>query len=185
MSARLSDSHEADRTEGDPPLLVLIGGAPGVGKSAVAREALRRLDRCVWLDGDDLWRMNPFVNDEGMRRMVMRNVVAVLQSFMRGSFEYVLFSWVLHLDSVVDAILSAVLPPGGEARCFSLVCDEQTLLDRLASDPGRSTDPALALDRLRATRRQTRMEIVDTEGRGAVDVAEALVKSLSAPPRSR
>ncbi|WP_418717653.1 hypothetical protein [Bilophila wadsworthia] len=41
--------------------LILVGGAMGVGKSAVCRELLRQLTPGVWLDGDWCWNMNPFV----------------------------------------------------------------------------------------------------------------------------
>ena len=38
--------------------LILVGGAMGVGKSAVCRELLRQLTPGVWLDGDWCWNMN-------------------------------------------------------------------------------------------------------------------------------
>ena len=41
--------------------LILVGGAMGVGKSAVCRELLRQLTPGVRLDGDWCWNMNPFV----------------------------------------------------------------------------------------------------------------------------
>ena len=54
--------------------LVFIGGAPGVGKSTVANELLSRAGNSVWLDGDDLWRVQPFIVNEVTKDMVEKNM---------------------------------------------------------------------------------------------------------------
>jgi len=91
-----------DRIHEDMTHLILIGGAPGVGKSTVARKIFTHLDNCVWLDGDNLWRMNPFIVNEKTKQMVERNIHYVLRSFIKEDFSYVLFTWVLHLNQLLN-----------------------------------------------------------------------------------
>jgi predicted ABC-type ATPase len=69
--------------------LVFIGGAPGVGKSRIASELLGRLDHCVWLDRDDLWRMHPFLVNDTTKNMVEHNIQFVLRSFVQTGFSVV------------------------------------------------------------------------------------------------
>ena len=40
--------------------LIIINGAPGAGKSVVGNLLFSRLDNSTFLDGDDVWRINPF-----------------------------------------------------------------------------------------------------------------------------
>jgi predicted ABC-type ATPase len=88
--------------------LVFVGGAPGVGKSSVARELLARLRECVWLDGDDLWRMHPFVVNDTATNMVEHNIQSVLLSFIRTGFSVVIFTWVLHDKAIIDRLRQGI-----------------------------------------------------------------------------
>ncbi len=131
--------------------LIFIGGAPGVGKSTVARRLLVRLDHAVWLNGDDLWRMHPFVVNQATTRMVEANLQLVLGSFVAAGFSYVLFTWVLHDQSIIDRLLNGITDTPFQFSLFTLVCDEETLKSRLTSDTSRCTDTSLALRRLQQT----------------------------------
>ena len=42
------------------PKLILIGGEAWTGKSTCADRLFRRLDNSAWLDGDDVWCVNPW-----------------------------------------------------------------------------------------------------------------------------
>ncbi len=86
--------------------LILVGGAMGVGKSAVCRELLRQLTPGVWLDGDWCWNMNPFVVSEENKRMVLSNITHLLRAYLNNSsYRYVLFCWVMDQPLLFEAVL--------------------------------------------------------------------------------
>ena len=154
--------------------LVLLGGAPGVGKSTVARLLLARLSGCAWLDGDDLWRTNPFRVDDVTRPMVERNIRFVLRNYVHADFRCVIFTWVLHLQPVIDLVLDGLRGLDVTPFPLTLVCDEATLLRRCAGDAGRTTDPKLAARRLRQSRELATTRI-DTTARRPDQIADAVI----------
>jgi hypothetical protein len=153
--------------------LIFIGGAPGIGKSTVAGLLLNNLYDSVWLDGDDLWRMNPFVVDDNTKRMIEKNISFVLNSFLNGHFSYIIFTWVLHLDSITDTILSGFDRAEFDFMHFTLTCDEKTLRDRISNDAGRRTDLSLAINRLNESKK-VKSSKIDTVNKTPSEIAEIL-----------
>jgi len=154
--------------------LVFIGGPPGVGKTTVAKELFSTLDDSVWLDGDDLWRMHPFVVTEATKQMVERNIEFVLRSFLDTGFSYVLLTWVLHYTRIVERLLAGLGGFDFEFLHFTLKCDETTLTERLASDRNRATEVELAFRRLHQCSRVPSVK-VDTVGKRPAEIAEELM----------
>ena len=115
--------------------LYLIGGTMGVGKTTVCRELKNQLHRSVFLDGDWCWDMNPFVVTEETKAMVLDNITAVLGNFLRCSaYDHVIFSWVMHQQSIVDTILGRLDLTDVKVVSVSLVCSREALLQRLYRD---------------------------------------------------
>ena len=157
--------------------LIFIGGAPGIGKSTVAGLLLKDLDNGVWLDGDDLWRMNPFLVDENTKAMVEKNIVFVLNSFLKEHFSYILFTWILHSDSIKDLILSGLGQADFDFMHFTLICDEKTLKERLSIDVQRSTDHSLAIKRLEQSINGKSLKI-DTVNKTPSEIATILINRI-------
>ena len=110
--------------------LILVGGAMGVGKSAVCRELLRQLTPGVWLDGDWCWNMNPFVVSEENKRMVLSNITHLLRAYLdNSSYRYVLFCWVMDQPLLFEAVLGPLRDIPFTSHSFSLVCTEQAVRD--------------------------------------------------------
>lgn len=158
---------------------MLITGAPGIGKSAVARELMSRLPGSAWLDGDDVWRAHPFRVDQTTKAMVVDNIAYVLAGFLKAGYRHAILSWVLHRQETIEDILRLV-----NARCgveyslhvFTLTADEATFRDRWAAG-GRGPVAELALDRLEQSRALATRQ-VDTVGRSPAEIADELAGAV-------
>jgi len=163
--------------------LIFIGGAPGIGKSTVAGLLIKYLENGIWLDGDDLWRMNPFLVDENTKAMVEKNISFVLNSFLKEHFSYILFTWVLHSDSIKDTILSGLDQADFDFMHFTLICDEKTLKERLSTDVERTTDQSLAINRLEQSKHVKSLKI-DTVNKTPPEIASMLKNQIISWPVS-
>jgi len=76
--------------------------------------------------------MNPWEFSEQNKRMVERNISFMLNSFLENdSFEYVILSWVLHSQNLIDTVLDSLNLEDVDIHTYSLVCDETVLEDRM------------------------------------------------------
>jgi len=157
--------------------LIFIGGAPGVGKSEVALELLGLLNNCVWLDADDIWKMNPFVVNSQTTKMTERNIQYLLKSYFECGFSYILFTWVLHCDHLVKKLLNGIRDHDFIFRHFTLICDENTLKERITKDIGRTTDLTLAMKR-RKQALKVKSEKVNTIDMTSNHIANILKEKL-------
>ena len=115
--------------------LYVVGGTMGVGKTTVCQILKRRLANCVFLDGDWCWDMDPFQVTEETRHMVLDNICHLLGNFLRcAAYENVVFCWVLHQQDILDTILSRLPLAGVEVCQVSLLCEEESLRERLGHD---------------------------------------------------
>ena len=115
--------------------LYMIGGTMGVGKTAVCQLLKRQLNHCVFLDGDWCWDMHPFEVNEETKQMVLANIKFLLNSFIQCSvYENIIFCWVMHEQSIIDELLSAIETANCEVKVISLICREESLRERLQKD---------------------------------------------------
>ena len=115
--------------------LYLIGGAMGVGKTAVGQRMKELCDRSVFLDGDWCWDSHPFQVTEETKGMVMENICTLLGNFLRCSaYETVIFCWVMHQQAILDALLSRLPTENCRVYAVSLLCSEEALIQRLKKD---------------------------------------------------
>ena len=115
--------------------LYLIGGAMGVGKTAVSQQLKRDLPNSVFLDGDWCWDADPFLVTEETKAMVLENICFLLGNFMRcTAYDHVIFCWVMHQQEIIDSILSKLKTEDCRIHCVSLVCGPDVLEKRLCGD---------------------------------------------------
>ena len=146
--------------------LYLIGGPMGVGKTTVGQILKKMLPDCVYLDGDWCWDMDPFTVTDETKRMVIENICALLNNFLKCSaYENIVFCWVMHEQGIIDEIL-ARLAFGGDAdsdirsdagndrsgktyevRKISLVCEKAELERRIRRDVERGVREPGVLER--------------------------------------
>lgn len=115
--------------------LYIIKGTMGIGKTTVSKLLKNSLDRSVFLDGDWCWDMSPFIVNEETKKMVIDNIIYLLNNFLKCSeYKNIIFCWVLNLKEVEKEILSRLNLEKVEVFSISLVCNEIELEKRLKKD---------------------------------------------------
>jgi len=115
--------------------LYLIGGTMGVGKTTVCRELKKELPNTVFLDGDWCWDADPFQVNAETQTMVLENICFLLNQFLHCSaYENVIFCWVMHEQSIIDAIAKNLDTADCMVKNISLICNEDTLRSNLQTD---------------------------------------------------
>lgn len=165
--------------------LFLIGGTMGIGKSTVSQILKRQLPNSVFLDGDWCWDSSPFQVTAETKEMVIQNICAVLNNFLKCSaYENVIFCWVMHEQSIIDQIVSCLNTRGSHVIAVSLIASEQELTQRLQKDvtAGIRTPDVIARSVQRIPLYQRLHTVkVDTSGKSAAEVAQEIA-ALSGDP---
>ena len=160
--------------------LVVIGGPMGVGKRAVCRELLSRIDKAVWLDGDWCWMMHPWQVTNETRAMVERNIIVLLRNYLACSaYETIIFDWVLHNELIVRPILAGLQDLECRFARVSLVCTPEELRARLiayARPPSALDEAVLRLPLYQALD----APCLDTTGLTVPQVADRVQEMISA-----
>ncbi len=164
--------------------LIFVNGPMGVGKSAVCERLYRLLPGSVWLDGDGCWMMHPFRVNEENKQMVEDNIVHLLRNFLQNSsLQYVIFSWVMHQEAIVQSLLARLWADSQfELHRISLVCSPETLQERLS---GRGTPEVWerAAARLPLYREQQSI-CLETDSLSLEQIAQSIIRAcgLSVAP---
>ena len=158
--------------------LFIIGGTMGIGKSTVSQILKRKLPNSVFLDGDWCWDSSPFQVTAKTKEMVIKNICAVLNNFLKCSaYENIIFCWVMHEQSIIDAILSGLDTANCRVLTVSLLCSEQELTQRLQKDvaAGIRTPDVIERSVQRMPLYQNLDTIkVNTSGKSAAEVAQEI-----------
>lgn len=115
--------------------LIFINGTMGVGKTATSKILLKLLPDCVFLDGDWCWYTDPWTVTDETKEMSKKNISFLLDSFLNClAYQNVIFCWVMHVESMIDDVLSLIHNTDYNLYKFSLVCSEDALKERLQKD---------------------------------------------------
>lgn len=157
--------------------MVLLGGAPGIGKSSVAEEILRiAVDGPAlvqWVDVDALWRHQPWRVDAAMITMMQANLRAVIGNAATAGVELLLVTWVFQQASFHE-MLRDLAPDGVKVVSVQLLADEETWRGRWAADPVRPPIDDFFEDRYRTAQTTPADFAVDTAGLDAATTARAV-----------
>ena len=111
--------------------LIFIGGEAWTGKSTCADLLYQRLDNSAWLDGDDVWRVNPWSLDDPRLRTSDVNMAFVLQTYLKAEFAYVILSSIVLCDAAItQRILGMIEDVEYELLSLTLFADKETLCTR-------------------------------------------------------
>lgn len=114
--------------------LFLIGGTMGVGKTTVGLELKNQLPGSVFLDGDTCWTYQKGPVTEKAKKEVMEKIIVRLNKYLKEDYENIVFTWVMHLQSIIDEIVSNLSLENCKVICVSLMCSKEVLLQRLNKD---------------------------------------------------
>ena len=128
--------------------LYLIGGTMGIGKTTVCQHLKKELYNSVFLDGDWCWDASPFQVTDETKGVVLDNITHVLNNFIRCSaYENIIFCWVMHEQSIIDAILEKLDLSDCRVRSISLIAGEKAVRERIASDIAKGIRTPDAMER--------------------------------------
>ncbi len=120
--------------------VVLLGGAPGVGKSSAARELLRLAETSngltQWIDVDNLWLHQPWRVDDAMTSMLRENLRAVLANSAAAGVDVAVVTWVFQ-DSEMHSLVGSLAPDGTSLTTIQLLASAATWRQRFERDPAR------------------------------------------------
>ncbi|MBO2517277.1 MAG: hypothetical protein CW338_08420, partial [Clostridiales bacterium] len=126
---------------------------------------------------------------EETKAMVLRNICFMLNSFLQCSaYENVIFCWVMHEQSIIDAITGALDTKGCRVINVSLTVSEGELRSRLSSDVEKGIRSADVIGRsvARIGMYQALDTIkVDTDGKSISEIADEITSLQSGNDCSR
>ena len=156
--------------------LILIGGEAWTGKSTCADILYKRLNNAAWLDGDDVWRVNPWSVDDPRIRTSDLNMAYVLQTYLQSKFEYVILSSiVLSVPAITDRILGRIKGVEYELISFTLLCDQQTLTERARKRDNNQTPQFGFLEQSRKLANTIKIDTADRSPEDVVDEMLAVI----------
>ena len=159
----------------------IIGGTMGVGKTTVCQQLKKQLDDSVFLDADWCWDADPFQVTDETKAMVIDNICHLLNNFIAcTAYKNVIFCWVMNEQSIVDSIINRIdNAENCEIKIISLVCDEETLINRLSKDitAGLRTQDVVerSLGRIKMYSKMNTIKVI-TDSKTPQDIADEIMK---------
>ena len=155
------------------PKLIFIGGEAWTGKSTCAEILFKCLNNSAWLDGDDVWRVNPWSLDDPRLRTSDINMAFVLQTYLQSKFDYVILSSIVLSDpSITARILERIGGVEYDLLSFTLMCDEATLIERARLRDEKANPRFVVLEETRAL---TNTFKIDTDNKKPEEVVEEML----------
>jgi len=162
------------------PKLILIGGEAWTGKSTCAELLFKHLDNSAWLDGDDVWRVNPWSLDDPRLRTSDINMAFVIQTYLQSKFDYVLLSSiVLSVPSITTGILERIHGVEYDLLSFTLICDEATLMERARQRDDNANPSFLLLEEAKNLVNTIKIDTANKKPEEIVDEMLAVIHGVS------
>lgn len=155
----------------------MVGGAPGVGKTTVARRLLGLAaagpDLLQWVDVDSLWLHRPWRVDERTKTMVQENLRAVARHAADAGVDVLVITWV-YQSAEMHRLVAALLPPAAEAVSVQLHAGHDAWARRFAGDPERPGLDETYESQYAAAQATPADHVVDTDGLAPAEIARRI-----------
>lgn len=120
----------------------------GAGKTTVSLALQKKLNDCVFLDGDWCWYTNPWILNTETRKMVIENICFILNNYLKStSYQNIIFCWIMHEDKIVEDILSRINTTNVNVHNISLIASSNVLVNRLQKDIDEGKRPPIVIPR--------------------------------------
>ena len=150
----------------------------GVGKSTISTALKNELENSVMLDGDWCWMMNPWNITEENKKMVEQNIIFLLNSFLNNpSFQYVIFTWVLHKEEILNSILEKINDDNFKLYFYSLMCNKNELIKRMKNNNRTEINIKNAVERIPLYLAQKSIKI-DTTNKDIMTIVKEIKKEI-------
>lgn len=111
----------------------IIFGAPGIGKTTVAKILYQKILDSQYIDVDELWRINPFIVNDENKGLVETNLRQIYQSFYKHeTLKHLIITWVVPTEGLRRLMLDWFCEC--QVEFYRLIADEDIYLDRLLKD---------------------------------------------------
>jgi adenylate kinase family enzyme len=115
--------------------LIIINGAPGIGKTTTCEELAKILPRNIYLDCDCFMWATPYVKTEETDRTRHENIVFTTNSYLSCSeYDNVIINWVFVDQEAIDEILMRLELPDVKVHTYSLLCRPDIWKMRMEND---------------------------------------------------
>lgn len=115
--------------------LVFINGVPGVGKSTISNQLLKRLNNAFFLDGDWCWMMNPWNFTDENKSLVEDNIIHILNNYLQhSSYQFIIFSWVMHKETIINSLINKLDTDDVKLFKFTISANASILKERMIKD---------------------------------------------------
>ncbi|MHA7248706.1 DEAD/DEAH box helicase family protein [Arthrobacter tecti] len=161
--------------------LVMLGGAPGIGKSAVARALLQQAtdgSKLVqWVDVDSLWLHQPWRVDDQMRTMVQENLRAVFAHSVAAKIDVLIVTWVFQ-SSDFHTLVASLAPKGVEVVSVQLRAQPENWRTRFTQDLNRPQINEFFEARYESAQSTPADKTIDTDYLNPTEVAQLVAISV-------
>jgi broad-specificity NMP kinase len=131
--------------------LLLLGGPPGAGKTAVLRVLTETVPGCVAVDADDVWSPATFAQREHDRRIGISKIADAVHSHFDTGGQRVVLAWVFAREEMFIPFLDRFTDLVDEVCQLYLVASPDVLKKRLTArgDPEKVSYAWSRLDLIR------------------------------------
>jgi len=167
--------------------MVLITGAPGVGKTSVAQHLAARLNgTAARLCGDAfILAVTPFEISEDRRVFLRENLASFARHAIGHGYDWVVLECVIPSDEFIQDLLDAIGRPAGRTHLFSLLAEKRAYKRRLEEKVRYRDAAALDLrecfEWMKRIRRLRLPTAIDTSTNTAEHTAGIILRQLGQP----
>lgn len=160
----------------------MLGGAPGVGKTSVARELLGLMaggDPLVqWIDVDALWQHQPWRVDDRTKLMLQRNLQAMLANAEAAGVDVVIVTWVYQTGEF-HKLVADLAPLNSALFTVQLRASDTVWRERFTLDTVRPAIDEFYEHRYLAAQSTPADHIIETDGLDVTQIATVILKLLN------